>query len=140
VLDSLSPDPGGSRVRHDIDLQLDAFLSNIAHADATFCTYPPRVALIRHQLLLGFDVKGRCDIPPKRSDSDIATLGTMPNPASHRPWSIEDIGTAYVVKGGGGQKLAYIHYQDERRSTTKMLTKDETRRCDGFCQVAGAIM
>jgi len=84
---------GGSRVRHDIHLQLDAFLSNIAHADATLCTYPPRVALIRHQLPLGFDVKGRCDIPPKRSDSDIATLGTMLNRRFAPPWSIEDIGT-----------------------------------------------
>ena len=46
-----------------------------------------------------------------------------------------DIGTAYVVKGGGGQKLAYIHYQDERRSTTKMLTKDETRRLRRFAKV-----
>jgi hypothetical protein len=67
---------------------------------------------------------------PCTSESDIATLGTMPNRRFAPPWSIEDIGTAYVVKDGGGQKLAYIHYEDEpgRRSTTKMLTKDETRR------------
>jgi hypothetical protein len=67
---------------------------------------------------------------PCTSESDIATLGTMPNRRFAPPWSIEDIGTAYVVKDGGGQKLAYIHYEDEpgRRSTTKMLAKDETRR------------
>jgi len=101
------------------------------------CTYPPHVALVRHQLPLGFDVKGRCDIPPKRSDSDIATLGTMPNRRFTPPWSIEDIGTAYVVKDGGGQKLAYLHYEDEpgRRSTTKMLTKDETRRLRRFAKL-----
>jgi hypothetical protein len=25
------------------------------------------------------------------------------------PWSVEDIGAAFVVKDNGGQKLAYIH-------------------------------
>jgi hypothetical protein len=46
------------------------------------------------------------------------------------PWSIEDIGAAFVVKDGGGQKLAYVYYEEEpgRRSTAKMLTKDEARR------------
>jgi hypothetical protein len=135
-MDSLSPDPGGA-AWHDIDLQLDAFLSNIAHADATLCTYPPRVALIRHQLPLGFDVKGRCDIPPKRSDSDIATLGTILNRRFAPPWSIEDIGTAYVVKDGGGRKLAYIHYEDEAGGRRRRCSR-KTRRggCDGLprCQ------
>jgi hypothetical protein len=34
------------------------------------------------------------------------------------------------VKDSGGQKLAYIYYEEEpgRRSTAKMLTKDEARR------------
>jgi hypothetical protein len=46
------------------------------------------------------------------------------------PWSIEDIGAAYVVKDGGGQKLAYVYYEEEpgRRSSAKLLTKDEARR------------
>jgi len=46
------------------------------------------------------------------------------------PWSIEDIGAAFVVKDSGGQKLAYVYYEEEpgRRSTAKMLTKDEARR------------
>jgi len=61
----------------------------------------------------------------------------MPNRRFTPPWSIEDIGTAYVVKDGGGQKLAYLHYEDEpgRRSTTKMLTKDETRRLRRFAKL-----
>jgi hypothetical protein len=43
---------------------------------------------------------------------------------------IEDTGAAFVVKDGGGQKLAYVYYEEEpgRRSTAKMLTKDEARR------------
>jgi hypothetical protein len=49
------------------------------------------------------------------------------------PWSIEDIGAAFVVKDGGGQKLGYFYYEEEpgRRSSAKMLTKDtkdEARR------------
>jgi hypothetical protein len=46
------------------------------------------------------------------------------------PWSVEDIGAAFVVKDSAGQKLAYVYYEEEpgRRSTAKMLTKDEARR------------
>ena len=46
------------------------------------------------------------------------------------PWSVEDIGAAYVVKDGSGQKLGYFDYEDEpgRRSAAKLLTKDEARR------------
>ena len=40
------------------------------------------------------------------------------------------IGRRYVVRDHGGQKLAYIYYEDEpgRRSAAKLLTKDEARR------------
>jgi hypothetical protein len=46
------------------------------------------------------------------------------------PWSIEDIGAAFVVKDASGQKLGYFYYEEEagRRSVAKMLTKDEARR------------
>ena len=46
------------------------------------------------------------------------------------PWSIEDIGAAFVVKDSGGQKLGYFYYEEEagRRSSAKLLTKDEARR------------
>ena len=53
---------------------------------------------------------------------------------SHRrfpaPWSIEDIGAAFVVKDSGGQKLAYVYFEDEpgRRRSAKLLNKDEARR------------
>ena len=31
------------------------------------------------------------------------------------PWSVEEIGAAFVVKDSTGQKLAYIYYEDELR-------------------------
>jgi hypothetical protein len=59
----------------------------------------------------------------------------MPPPTKRRfppPWSVEDTGTgsAFVVKDGSGQKLAYVYYEEEpgRRSAAKLLTKDEAQR------------
>jgi hypothetical protein len=39
------------------------------------------------------------------------------------PWSIEDIGAAFVVKDSNGQQLAYVYYEDEqqRRVAAKLL-------------------
>ncbi|MFY9838765.1 MAG: hypothetical protein WAK55_20270 [Xanthobacteraceae bacterium] len=36
---------------------------------------------------------------------------------------------SFVVKDSGGQKLGYFYYEEEpgRRSTAKMLTKDEAK-------------
>jgi hypothetical protein len=46
------------------------------------------------------------------------------------PWSIEDLGACFVVKDSTGQKLAAVYYEEEpgRRSSAKLLTRDEARR------------
>ena len=46
------------------------------------------------------------------------------------PWSVEDIGVAFVVKDSTGQKLGYFYYEEEpgRRLAAKLLSKDEARR------------
>jgi hypothetical protein len=51
------------------------------------------------------------------------------------PWSVEDIGAAYVVKENNGQKLAYVYFEDEpgRRSAAKLLERDKARSCRSRC-------
>ena len=46
------------------------------------------------------------------------------------PWTVEDIGAAFVVKDSSSQQLAYVYYEEEsgRRSAAKLLTRDEARR------------
>jgi hypothetical protein len=54
----------------------------------------------------------------------------MPERHFPPPWTVEDIGAAFVVKDSADQQLAYIYYEEEpgRRSAAKMLSKDEARR------------
>jgi hypothetical protein len=63
----------------------------------------------------------------------------MPARRSPPPWSVEDIGAAFVVKYSSGQKLAYVYYEEMpgRRSAAKLLSQDEARRAtkrrDSYC-------
>jgi hypothetical protein len=38
------------------------------------------------------------------------------------PWSVEDIGAAFVVKDSGGQKLGYFYYEEEAGRRAAILT------------------
>jgi hypothetical protein len=44
--------------------------------------------------------------------------------------SIKDIGARFLVKDSTGQKLAAVYYEEDpgRRSSAKLLTRDEARR------------
>jgi hypothetical protein len=46
------------------------------------------------------------------------------------PWSVEETPACFIVRDGAGQALAYVYYEEEsgRRSTAKLLSKDEARR------------
>ena len=46
------------------------------------------------------------------------------------PWTVEDIGAAFVVTYSAEQKLAYVYFEDEpgRRSAARLLSKDEAQR------------
>jgi hypothetical protein len=46
------------------------------------------------------------------------------------PWTVEDLGSCFVVKDKSRQKLAYVYYEEEpgRRSAAKLLSREEARR------------
>jgi hypothetical protein len=46
------------------------------------------------------------------------------------PWSVDELEACFVVTDSGGQKLAYVYFEDDpgRRSAAKLLSKDEARR------------
>jgi hypothetical protein len=51
--------------------------------------------------------------------------------ATPPPWTIDEANNAcFIVRDGTGQAIAYVYFEDEpsRRSTAKLLTRDEARR------------
>jgi hypothetical protein len=64
----------------------------------------------------------------------------MTAPGFSPPWSIEELNACFVVTDSSGQKLAYIHFDDnpERRLAAKLLSRDEALRIAGqICETAG---
>jgi hypothetical protein len=60
----------------------------------------------------------------------------MPERRFPPPWTVEDIGAAFVVTDSGGQQLAYVDFEDEpgRRSAAKLLTKRRgAADCGEYC-------
>jgi hypothetical protein len=57
-------------------------------------------------------------------------MNAVPERRFPPPWSVEDIGVAFKICDSGGQRLAYVYFEEEpgRRSAAKLLTKDEARR------------
>src|SRR5215472_19355187 len=55
---------------------------------------------------------------------------SMPSRRFPPPWSVEELEACFVVRDDHGQKLAYVYYEEEpqRRTSSKLLTKDEARR------------
>ena len=45
-------------------------------------------------------------------------------------WTVEELDACIIVKDSNEQALGYVYYEDERqrRTTAKMLSKDEARR------------
>ena len=55
------------------------------------------------------------------------------------PWSVEELDGFFVVKDCTSQKIAFVHFEDdpERRSATKLLSRDEALRIAGqLCDAA----
>jgi hypothetical protein len=54
----------------------------------------------------------------------------MCHPPLPPPWTVEETAPCFIVRDHNGQALAFVYCEDEpgRRSTGKLLTRDEARR------------
>ena len=52
------------------------------------------------------------------------------HPPLPAPWTVEETAPCFIVRDHNGQALAFVYCEDEpgRRSTGKLLTRDEARR------------
>ncbi len=59
----------------------------------------------------------------------------MPEPRRFLPpWCVKGVDTAFVVKDNGGQKLAYVYYEEEpsRRSAGELPSRNQARHGQGI--------
>jgi hypothetical protein len=125
-----------------VDLQLPAIAAEAMNCEIAIAATAKSVKQVRNsrRVITCLHALGR---PPNRSGiADGSTIKISARPlfdlSQNRsfvwppspPWSVEDIGAAIVVKDSNGQQLAYVYYEDEpqRRTSTKLLTKDGARR------------
>ena len=50
--------------------------------------------------------------------------------SAHRfptPWSVEDIGAAFVVKDSAGQELAYVYFEEESQDGARLARSNAAR-------------
>jgi hypothetical protein len=68
--------------------------------------------------------------PPNAIGAFSINRSEMPDRTFPPPWSSEEHSAYHVVRDRNGRGLAYIYYENEpgRRSTAKLLSKDEARR------------
>jgi len=66
----------------------------------------------------------------------------MPTRRFPPPWTVEDLGSCFVVKDRGGQKLAYVYYEEEPRAAISGQAAHQRRGTtdrDQHGEAAGAI-
>jgi hypothetical protein len=66
-----------------------------------------------------------------KADSDHAPIRPDRFPtASPPPWMVEETAPCFIVRDANKQALAFVYCEDEtgRRTTAKLLTRDEARR------------
>jgi hypothetical protein len=56
--------------------------------------------------------------------ADVRLYRGMPQRCFPPPWSVEELGECFIVRGANGQVL----FRGRARSAAKLLTRDETRR------------
>ncbi len=46
------------------------------------------------------------------------------------PWTVDETDACFIIRDGNRQAISYVYFQDEpgRRTTDKLLTRDEARR------------
>jgi hypothetical protein len=57
-------------------------------------------------------------------------MGPMTDRRFPPPWTVEETEPCFIVRDHNGQALAFVYCEDEpgRRTTAKLLTRDEARR------------